>query len=54
MRRNRAIIIGNLLFILAVVCYFTASPTLAYAIGAFGLILEIGGVVQLVKSNQSK
>lgn len=51
---NRLIIFGNILFLIAALCYFTVSENLAYAIGATALVLEAGGVVQLVRDRQRK
>lgn len=49
---NRLLIFGNILFILGVACYFTASQSLGVALGVFGIILEIGGVRQMISEQK--
>ncbi|MGI9326023.1 MAG: hypothetical protein ACR2PZ_12435 [Pseudomonadales bacterium] len=54
MERLGLLIFGNVLFVLGVISYFFASEPLGLALGAFGLVLEAGGVMQLIKHRQSQ
>ena len=50
----RLLIVGNVLFVLGVISYFFASPSMGIALGAFGIVLEIGGIVSLIRQKQER